>query len=270
MKAQEVKSQAKKFGADLIGIASIDRFQNIPAEKSPLSIFPECKSVIVFGRRILRGALRGVEEGTNFGSTYQTFGQNWLEDTFLSKTTYDLTCWVEEQDAEGVPLFGYNSEADMSFGVPVAPDKPAPNVLIDMENAAYQAGLGSMGKGGFFLTPEYGPRQRFATILTDIELEADEPISLDFCDDCDACIKGCPINAYSGEKRDNRVCATCKNGAMDTRGRGGVKDRFAAACGRACVISLEERNKLNNKFNNKFRKRQPWALDVYNRSIGAM
>jgi epoxyqueuosine reductase len=267
MKAQEVKSQAESFGADLIGIASIDRFAGVPAEKNPLSIFPECKSVIILGRRVLRGALRGVEEGTNFGSTYGAFGHGWLEDNFISKTTYDLTCWFEEQGCEAVPLFAYSPDVDMSFGEPVAPNKPAPNVIIDIDYAAHNAGLGSLGKSGTFLTPKYGPRQRFATILTDIELEADPVIDLDFCDDCNACIEGCPLNAFTNAKRDKKICSSCNNGAFDTRGRGGEKDRIAAACGRACVISLEKRNKLSNSFDQPFRKRQPWALDVYNRSI---
>ena len=39
MKAQEMKSYARSVGADLIGIASIDRFAGIPADKNPLSIF---------------------------------------------------------------------------------------------------------------------------------------------------------------------------------------------------------------------------------------
>lgn len=56
MNSNEIKKYAKEHGADLIGIASIDRFQSLAPERSPLSIFPECRSVIVLGRRILRGA----------------------------------------------------------------------------------------------------------------------------------------------------------------------------------------------------------------------
>ena len=267
MKTRELKSYARSVGADLIGITSVDRFADVPAEKNPLSIFPECKSVIVIGRRILRGALRGVEEGTNFSSTYGTFGYESLEDNFIAKTTYDLTCRLEENGSEAVPLFGYSSEADMSFGTPVAPGKPAPNVIVDIDVAAHQAGLGEMGKGGFFLTPEYGPRQRFAMILTDIELEADTVQNLGFCNDCNACVEGCPLNALTENKRDKTICATCNNGARDSNGRGGVKDRLAASCARACVTALEKDNKLSNKFNHPFRKREPWALDVYNRAI---
>ena len=267
MNSSELKSFAREAGADLVGIASIERFEGRPAKEHPSSIFPECASVIVLGRRILRGALRGVEEGTNFSSTYGAFGQRYLEDNFISKSTYDITCWLEERNAEAVPLFGYPVDADMAYGLPVAPDKPAPNVVVDIEFAAQQAGLGSMGKGEFFLTPEFGPRQRFAMILTDVELAPDDIVDLDFCADCDACVTGCPLNAFIDGERDKTICSKCANGAVDTFGRGGMKDRLAAACARACVVSLEKRNKLGNKFNKPFRKRKPWGLDAYNRPI---
>ena len=268
MNSEQIKNIAKKAGADLIGIASIERFKEVPAEKSPLSIFPECKSVIVIGRRILRGSIRGIEEGTSFGNTYGMFGFSWLEDTFLSKTTYDLTCALECEGIEAVPLFGYSQDADMDYGIPVSPGKPAPNVIIAIENAAKHAGLGIIGKGGFFLTPEFGHRQRLAMILVDSELEADSIKNLDFCDDCNACIESCPLGSYKEDGSiDKAICASCNNGALDTHGKGGVKDRYAAACGRACMISLEERGKLSNKFTNSFRKREPWARDMYNRPI---
>ena len=120
MNASELRSFAENAGADLFGVASIDRFDGRPDKEHPSFIFPECASVIVIGRRILRGALRGVEEGTNFSSTYSSFGHRYLEDNFLSKTTYDLTCRLEEDNFEAVPLFGYSNDADMAYGVPSA------------------------------------------------------------------------------------------------------------------------------------------------------
>jgi hypothetical protein len=151
MNAKDVKEAARRFGADLVGISPVERLAELPADKNPLSIFPECKSVIVLGRRILRGSLRGVEEGTNFGSTYATFGYRYLEDNFLSRTTYDLTCWLEAENFEAVPLFAYNQEG-MPKGTPVKDGKPAPNVIIDFEAAAQAAGIAEIGLGGFLIS----------------------------------------------------------------------------------------------------------------------
>jgi len=283
MNAQELKCYAREKGADLVGIAPIARFESLRPERSPLSIFPECRSVIVLGRRILRGALRGVEEGTNFHSTYGMFGFRWLEDNFLSRTTYDVTCHLESQGFEAVPLFGYAPDG-MPIGHPVAEGKPAPNVIVDLDLAAQAAGLGEIGLGGFFLTPEYGPRQRFALVLTDCALEPDPVSDKRLCSDCGACATACPFGAIDVEKRervgvpghlmevatvDYRVCRSCPNGAMAGPGRGERPDRGAAACVRACVVRLEEAGKCANTFENRFRKRKPWALDLFHRPLGA-
>ena len=160
-----------------MGIAPVTRFKGVAPERNPAPIFPECKSVIVLARRVCRGSLRGVEEGTNFGSTYQCFGYTWVEDNFLSQTSYDLSLWIEEQGFEAVPLFAYN-EAEMPKGVPVAPDRPAPNVYIGPRYAVTAAGLGEVGLGGFILTPEFGTRHRFAFILTASRRRADASASV--------------------------------------------------------------------------------------------
>lgn len=281
MNSKDVKMIAKEFGADLVGIAPIDRFKELPADRNPSSIFPECKSVIVLGRRVLRGSLRGIEEGTNFGSTYGCFGLRYLEDNFLSKTTYDLTCWIEQQAFEAVPLFGYGEEG-MPKAIPVEEGKPAPNVIVDFEFAAQAAGIAEMGLGRFLITPEFGTRQRLAIILTDCELEPDEIRKKSICGDCKACIEACPLGAYDLSKKekigvdghevevvsiDYSICANCPNGAVISPGKGSRPDRIAAACGRACLVQLEKAGKCANKFENTFRKRKPWALDALKRPV---
>ena len=283
MNSQEVKQVAKSFKLDLVGIASIDRFESLPANQNPKSIFPECKSVIVLGKRILRGSLRGIEEGTNFGSTYGFFGKNVVEDNFLAQSTYDVTCFIEENGFEAVPIFPYNKEARMDFGKPVAEGKPAPNVIMDPEFTVQASGLAEIGLGGFLITPEFGTRQRFAFILTDCELEADSVKAKSICGDCGACIDMCPLNAYGENSSkqgvpgfecevrelDMSICKMCQNGAGIMAGRGNVVDRIGSACGRACVVQLEKANKCSNSFVNKFRKREPWAKDIYNKSTSA-
>lgn len=276
-----IPMKAREYGADLVGIASAERFASLPAEKSPLSIFPEMKSMIVIGRRVLRGSMRGVEEGTNFSSTYGHFGYQWLEDNFLSQTTYDLNIFIENQGFEAVPLFAYREDG-MPKGRKVAPDKPAPNVYVDPDFAAQAAGLGEVGLGGFFISPEYGTRQRFAMLLTDAELEPSPISSKHICEDCGACAQACPFGTIHVEncesvgvpghemtvaRIDYDICASCPNGAMRGNGRGNRPDRIAAACGRVCLTRLEQAGKCGNSFQNPFRKRSPWALDNYRRPV---
>ncbi len=97
----------------------------------------------------------------------------------------------EGSNPEHLPAFR------ISYSEPVAPGRPAPDVLMDFNQAAYVCGLGSMGLGSFFLTDSFGPLQRFAFVLTDAELEPDPVQETPLCDNCGECIRSCPVNALS-------------------------------------------------------------------------
>jgi epoxyqueuosine reductase QueG len=64
-------------------------------------------------------------------------------------------------------------------------------------HAAVRAGLGEFGLNNLVLTPQYGPRQRFNSIITDADLEPDPIISKKIClrDKCLLCIKECGAQA---------------------------------------------------------------------------
>lgn len=65
--------------------------------------------------------------------------------------------------------------------------------------AANLAGLGWIGKSCLLVTPESGPRVRWATVLTDAPLEATgEPMNV-HCGECNECVEICPVNAFTGE-----------------------------------------------------------------------
>ena len=61
MTKEELIRIAKGYGADLVGIAPMDRFEGAPAQMDPRYIMPEAKSMIVMGFRVMRGSLRGIE-----------------------------------------------------------------------------------------------------------------------------------------------------------------------------------------------------------------
>ena len=68
---------AGKKRLDLFGVANIERFDGAPERMHPAAIFPEARSVIVVGRRIVRGGWRGIEEGT-YWPNYTYFGYHGL------------------------------------------------------------------------------------------------------------------------------------------------------------------------------------------------
>ena len=271
---QIVEQAAKKIGIDLIGFASKERFEGVDAQHNPFSIFPEGKTVIMLGKRVCRGALRGIEEGTNFGD-YNRFGKNWLEDEFLAIACYDLVNVIEDNGWEACPLFPNPSELGPQ-GVSVADGRPAPNVYPDFDYAAVACGLGEIGLNGIFLSQKFGPRQRFHMIITDAEIEETPLFEGTVCDACGKCAESCPLGAIDvqntkeidicGKKMtvasiDYDICRSCKNGACPNRLASTARpDRMAALCNRTCICHLEEEDTLDNKFENTFRQREAWSV----------
>ena len=273
-----IREAAKVEGIDLIGFASKERFAGVDPQHNPFSIFPEGKTVIMIGKRICRGALRGVEEGTNFGD-YRLFGSNWLEDEFLSLACYNLVRAIEDEGWEAVPIFPNPAEIKPS-GVSVANGRPEPNVFPDFEYAAVACGIAEIGFGGILLTPEFGSRQRFHMIITDAQIEESPLFETSVCDRCGKCADACPLGAIDknntrtveicGKKMevaniDYDKCRTCKNGACVNRFASYARpDRVAALCNRTCLCHLEEKRALTNQFEYSFRKRDAWEIGRVN------
>ena len=65
--------------------------------------------------------------------------------------------------------------------------------------AARLAGLGWIGKCCLLVTPNVGPRVRWASVLTDASLKAIEKPMKDGCGDCHECVDICPTKAFTGE-----------------------------------------------------------------------
>ncbi len=281
MNSNDVKNLARNFGADLVGIASIDRFNGVPPQQHPSSILPECRSVVVVGYQVVRGALRGIEDsllisGYDVGrvpiSDYERFARVHVEDVVLATVVYELSCAIEDEGWEAVPVFPYPPEA-WPQGVSIAPGKVAPNVHPDPEYAAVAAGLGEISYNGVLLTPEFGPRQRLQLIITDMPLEPDPLFNGKICDLCMKCADICPFKAISKDKKfeiniagkkmqvgfiNYDICNKCPNGARPNRFHdAGKPDRLAALCTRTCIAHLEEKGALKRKFKSPFRRRPP-------------
>lgn len=277
LNAEELKKFAKEVGVDLSGVADIGRFESVSPEHNPKSIFPETKSIIVIGNRITRGTLRGVEEGTQF-DIYSLYGRDWLNNRILAMATFRVAEFLEDNGWEAVPLPNLPPEIP-SLGIPVRANQPPPNVMINFDDAAVRAGLGEIGYCGIFLTPQFGPRQRFQIILTSLELKPDPILQDKVCDYSDGHWKNfCPLKAISSENEkiinicgkkmkianiDYEKCKICKNGTyVNPYHLSGKPDRLAAICIRSCIQHLEEKKRIKSIFRNPFRKRAPWKIIV--------
>jgi epoxyqueuosine reductase len=72
---------------------------------------------------------------------------------------------------------------------------------------AQRSGLGWIGKNGNLITKESGSFYFIATLITDLELEYDDPFAKDYCGTCTKCIDSCPTDAIlPGKVVDGSRC----------------------------------------------------------------
>lgn len=72
--------------------------------------------------------------------------------------------------------------------------------LFTHKAAATCSGLGWIGRNGLLISPKHGPRLSLATVLTDADLELDEPITASMCGACELCCEHCPAGAITGRQ----------------------------------------------------------------------
>ena len=65
---------------------------------------------------------------------------------------------------------------------------------------AHRSGLGWIGKNGNLITKESGSFYFIATLITDLDLEFDDPFIKDYCGTCTRCIDECPTDAILPDK----------------------------------------------------------------------
>lgn len=201
--AAMVKECAKKAGADLCGIANIERFCNAPPETNPLNIMPNARSVVVLAGRILEGSYKGIETNSDW-SSYWIYGYGTGIYGPLGEAMTKTMQLIESYGYETVQSPG--SHTILPHEAPPAREsvkegKMPSNVVLHMRLSAAAAGLGELGWSKVFLTPQFGPRQRFEIFITDAVLEPDPLYKGHICTRCMKCVDACPGHALSKTKK---------------------------------------------------------------------
>jgi epoxyqueuosine reductase len=88
---------------------------------------------------------------------------------------------------------------------------------------AARSGLGWIGKNSNLISPESGSFFFIGTLIVDIPLQYDKPIT-DFCGDCNRCVRACPTNAIlPGRTIDANRCISY----LTIENKGGISAEFA-------------------------------------------
>jgi len=208
-----VKNMVKDFGADLVGIASVDRFEGAPPGHGPLDLMPQAKSVIVAGVRIpdpvvdydeyhLKMTEMSPEMGihANIENFYMLMG-HYSEDMMLNIIATRLANRLET--GWGMRSLPTPNTQHTGLGHPVM---EAPLGFFSQRHAAVRAGLGEFGFSGLVVTPQYGPRVRYVSIITEAELEPDPLLTEKVC-----------MRGKCGGEAGPRCQQKCSNNALKLR-----------------------------------------------------
>ena len=207
--SQTLKDAAKRWGADLVGIGSVERWDSAPVENDPRTIMPNARSVVCIGFRIHRGSHRGIEEGTYY-SSYTLTGFADLNNVIAPVVQRNVASFLEDYGYEATTVMYHSNRfggGKYNTGRPaLRPDgteKPRPDILFNFRIGGVLCGVGQIGHNRLLLTPEFGPSQRVYFVITDAPLEADPILTKPICDGCLECVRKCPAKALFANRPDN-------------------------------------------------------------------
>ena len=137
--------------------------------------------------RLLDGVLDEVQEKNS--PTFSYFQHYRAVNAELDSLTLWMATRLEQEGFRALPIGASQSVHDMGNY----------SGAFQHKTAAVRAGLGWIGKSALFVSPQFGPRVRLATILTDAPVP--NPQTADGtsrCGDCNICTAVCPANAIKG------------------------------------------------------------------------
>ena len=171
----EVKKMALEW-ADLVGIASIERFEGAPKGHNPTELLPGAKSVVVVA---LQWVQELVDQLPKMRPLYTRHMITMRE--MCDREIYKMCIVLQRKRfrafpiPNGDPFYIWNNMGYLS-----------------LKHAAVAAGLGNFGLSNLVLTPEFGSRQRFGALITDAELIPSPLCERDVCaEHRPACEMGC-------------------------------------------------------------------------------
>ncbi len=202
-----MKKQIKEFilnlGADVCGVANVDRFSEAPAGFHPRDIFSDCKSIIVFGIALPKG-LTMIEPRLIYGH--------------FNYSTCPEVDWVALRAAKEI------ERISSGYAVPLPSDGPYEywdaeklegRGLISMKHAAVLAGLGTLGKNTLLLNEKHGNLLTLGIVLTELDLVSDSFAESICIDGCNLCIENCPSQALDGRNANQAKCRPNTYGTND-------------------------------------------------------
>ncbi len=167
-----VRKTARRFGASLVGIARLDHNWLFSHDLDGRRIdLPRTLRYAV----VLAVAMdpEEISKSPGFAASIET-GRGYTQMAVVASSL-----------AQALRGLGYRAVSmgnDTALSIPLAID----------------AGLGQLGRNGLLVTPQHGPCVRLCKVVTDLELEVDEPVDFgltEYCRRCRRCARACAAEA---------------------------------------------------------------------------
>jgi epoxyqueuosine reductase QueG len=201
----EIRAYILSQGAHKVGFSPVDRFAGAPIGHRPNDLLSQARSVISFGVRLLDSI---VDYTDYLSNSMSRFNKETRPDFLISNIYLEMGHFVQDRVINMIATkTALKLEDEYGFrAMPI----PATNSRLDLDlsnyfgifshrHAAVRAGLGEFGLSNLVLTPEFGPRIRLGTIITEAEFDYDPMISEKIClrDSCMKCLDVCKYHAIT-------------------------------------------------------------------------
>jgi epoxyqueuosine reductase QueG len=198
----ELEKYSNKLGLDLFGVADLTNkdAHNLVLRQGGehISIFPRSISL---GIRLLDPIVNQLFRHEEPSAIYIYRVLYNAANANLDRATLLISKKIQEKGYHAYPISASQTINNRKL-----------EGAISHKLSANLSGLGWIGKSCLLVTPEYGPRIRLSTILTDLPFETGKPMK-NRCNECSNCVEVCPPKAFTGvefnpkEPRDVRFRA---------------------------------------------------------------
>lgn len=170
-----LRAKLREWGASLVGFASLAGLVPYPLD--------ELVYGVSIGARLSESIVKELVIGPTKAYAYHYHAMN----RFLDDLAMRAMNWLQGSGYRAFPI----------------PTSQTINIkdqegLLSHKMVATRAGLGWIGKNALLVTPKFGPRLRLTSVLTDAPFKTGKPVEESSCDDCQACVKACPVAAIRG------------------------------------------------------------------------
>ncbi|RPH52990.1 MAG: epoxyqueuosine reductase [Desulfobacteraceae bacterium] len=184
----QLLDSAMAWGADYFGIADLSPVQNVILEQGGAEIaeYPRSISIgIALFHPIVNRLSRHIERAA--AVSYRSHCYDIINER-LDQIVSRLASVLQRLGHKAFPVPASKRVDD---------DKIC--AIFSHKLSAHLAGLGWIGKNCLLITPDMGPRVRWATVLTDAPLKAKGRPIEERCGDCRECVNICPVSAFTGQ-----------------------------------------------------------------------